>query len=92
MGVVDPVLGMMLSQPAPTTLTFAANSTTAMLTVATVDDEVVERDVEIELEIVNPTDGRYYWDVAADLSDPAGQRHARDLGVWRQEHYLSRRR
>ena len=61
-GVVDPVLGMMMSLPAPTSLTFAANVTTARLTVATVDDEVVERDVDIRLEIVNPADGRYYWD------------------------------
>ena len=61
-GVVDPVLGMMMSLPAPTSLTFAANVTTARLTVATADDEVVERDVDIRLEIVNPADGRYYWD------------------------------
>ena len=69
------VLGMILSQPAPTAFTFAANRTVATLTVATVDDEVSERDVTVRLEIVSPDDGRYEWD-----GQPISQ-HVRDNDV-----------
>ena len=68
-------LGMILSQPAPTAFTFAANRTVATLTVATVDDEVSERDVTVQLEIVSPDDGRYEWD-----GQPISQ-HVRDNDV-----------
>ena len=67
--------GMILSQPAPTAFTFAANRTVATLTVATVDDEVSERDVTVRLEIVSPDDGRYEWD-----GQPISQ-HVRDNDV-----------